>query len=564
MSAIVDAVGAIIIVLDGNGRPIRFNAACAEISGYSLAELAAFQSLDVLVPPDDQGRVQRAVGSLVPGQAIRLENDWLRKDGTRRHIAWSNTAVAAENSDVRYTIASGVDITDRKRLEEELAHQALHDPLTGLPNRRLLMDRLEQALRSRGRRRVALLFLDLDDFKAVNDSFAHAAGDRVLVEVAARLRACLRDGDTVARVGGDEFAILVESMSHPSEAQQLADRIGHALAVPFSVERHDISIRASLGIATNSEGDADADSLIANADVAMYWAKRAGTTRSALFRPEMHAAVRDRRELEAALREALDRREFTLDFQPIVNLATGGMVGAEALLRWYRPGQGQLPPLEFLPAAEQTGLIVPIGAWVIDEACRQLREWRDHLGTSAPAWVTVNVSSRQFQDPGLVDHVKAAIERQSLAPGDVVLEVTESLVMEDAEATIERLDALRSLGVRLAIDDFGTGYSSLSYLHRLPVQIVKIDKSFVDNITTDPKRTDFVRTIVALCHSLGFQTIGEGVETDAQAADLRQVGCDLVQGYRFARPLAPPDFAQWAVLNALADGSMASSAWGVA
>jgi diguanylate cyclase (GGDEF)-like protein/PAS domain S-box-containing protein len=558
VSAIVESVGAMVIVVDGDGQLVRFNAACSDVSGYTRAELEALGTMDFLVPPEDLEGVRETIAGLIPGQEVRLENDWIRRDGSRRHIAWSNTAVADDFGNVRYSIATGVDITDRKRLEKELAHQALHDHLTGLPNRRLLRDRLEQALRARSPGTVALLFLDLDDFKAVNDSLAHAAGDQVLVEVAERLRGCLRADDTVARVGGDEFAILVPSLAVDAEAQELADRVAAVLSAPFRVERREVAIQASIGIATTSDGALDADLLLGNADVAMYWAKRQGRARSAFFRPEMHAAVRERRDLEAALRDALERDEFLLDFQPILDLGTRRLVGAEALLRWRRPGYGLLAPAEFLSAAEQTGLIVPVGSWVIDEACRQLRVWRDVLGAEAPDWVSVNVSARQFQDVTLLDHVQQAIERSSLAASDLVLEVTESLVMEDAEMTIRRLEALRALGVTLAIDDFGTGYSALSYLDRLPVHIVKIDQSFVAE-GLDPKRGAFIRTIVSLCESLGLRTIAEGVETEAQAAELERVGCGLGQGYWFARPLAAGAFSRWVAARTRLDGMPAGA-----
>jgi len=547
ISAILDSVGAIVIVTDARGGLVRFNAACAQISGYSASELEARGSLDFLVPLADRLAVQRTIAGLRPGEAVRLENDWLCKDGTRRHIAWSNTAVPDDHGVVRYTIATGIDITDRQQLEDRLAHQALHDPLTGLPNRRLLMDRLEMAVRSRRGGSVALLFLDLDDFKAVNDSFGHAAGDGVLVELGSRLTGCLRLGDTAARVGGDEFAVLVEGMADISEAQAMADRIRAALAPPVSVEDREISVQASIGIATNSQGLRDADALLRNADVAMYWAKREGRAKSAVYRPEMHAVVRERRVLEALLREALERRGFTLEFQPIVDLRTGTMAGAEALIRWHHPAQGPLASADFLLAAEQTGLIVPIGRWVLDEACGQLTRWRAALGSSAPGWVSVNVSARQFQDPSLVGDVERAIRDHGLRPSDLILELTENLVIEDAEGTIERLETLRALGVRLAIDDFGTGYSSLSYLHRLPVEIVKIDRSFVTDMDGSPKRSAFVHAIVALAGSLGLRTIAEGIETEAQARSLRALGCELGQGYEFSRPLAPADFARRAL-----------------
>jgi len=543
ISAILDTVGALVIVVDPEGRVIRLNGACEEVSGYSAVELSAHPSLDFLVPPEDLARVHAAVSCLGAGnQSVSIENDWLHKDGTRRHIAFTNTVVLGQGGSIKYTIATGVDITARKRLEEQLAHQALHDVLTGLPNRALFLDRAQRALISdRDPTNVALLFLDLDDFKQVNDTYGHVVGDRVLAELGARLAACIRPSDTAARMGGDEFAVLLDGAIGALTTQEIAQRIATTLAEPIVIEAHEIVVRVSIGIASAEAGSAGAASeeavaLLGRADIAMYWAKSEGKGRSEHFVPRMQHLRSERLEAEARLERAVREQQFVLHYQPIVDLASGELVGLEALLRWQDPERGLLSPAHAIPLAEETGLIVPIGRWVLQEACRQARQWRRPDGR-AP-WISVNLSARQFQETSLVADVKDALAAGGLRARDLVLEITESSLMQDSEATIDRLDRLKGLGIRLAVDDFGTGYSSLDYLRRFPVDILKIDRSFVTGVDGGVKESTLCRAILALGNSLGLQTLAEGIETTGQLGALRTLGCDLGQGFLFARPLA--------------------------
>jgi diguanylate cyclase (GGDEF)-like protein len=413
-----------------------------------------------------------------------------------------------------------------------IRHQAQHDALTGLPNRILFVERVEQAMRAGGDQ--AVLFVDLDDFKRVNDSLGHAAGDELLVAVARRLRASLRDTDTAARLGGDEFAVLVHD-GGVELASKVASRIIAALREPVEVSGTRMPVQASVGIATALQ-QRDTDALLRNADVAMYAAKEGGKGRFAVFEPAMHDRLRDRVGLEADLRRALERGELVLAYQPLVSLADGGVVGAEALVRWQHPTRGLLSPAAFLPVAEESGLILPLGRWVLREACRQVGQWTSgHGGRRLP--ISVNLSAHQLHHPGLVDEVVGALADTGLDPGALVLEVTESAVLRDHEVVAARLGALRARGVRIALDDFGTGYSSLSHLLYLPVDQLKIDRSFV--------RADdaIVAAILQLGQRLGLEVVAEGVETQAQAERLLALGCQLVQGYHFGRPQPAADFA---------------------
>ncbi|MBA2253532.1 MAG: EAL domain-containing protein [Chloroflexi bacterium] len=537
IAAVLDTVGAVVIVCDENGRVVRFNEACAEVSGYSAAELRGLTSFDFLVPPEDLDGVRAKLAALSGEQAaLAHENDWIRKDGTRRRLSWTNTAVLDARGTARYTIATGVDITERKRLEEQLAHRALHDPLTGLPNRTLLMDRVGQALtRGRSSNLVGLLFLDVDDFKSINDTLGHATGDRVLREVAARLKTCIRPQDTAARIGGDEFAVLLATLDGEGDAMVVADRIAASLAIPIEVESGDLHVTASIGVATSADEVDGAEMLLRSADLAMYWVKSHGPGRSTVFQPTMFKAAVERRAMESGLRAALDQDEFVVHYQPVVDLTTTARVGAEALLRWRHPERGLLLPGDFLVLAEETGHIIPAGRYVLETACRQARRWQ-RPGSSL-GWVSVNLSARQFQHHGLVEDVERALHDADLAPDRLILEVTESLLMHDTPDTLDKLRGLKDLGVQIAVDDFGTGYSSLSYLRQFPVDILKIDRSFVAGVATDPKQSAFVRAIVALGQSLDLRMVAEGVETARQRDELRRIGCEEAQGYFFAEPM---------------------------
>jgi diguanylate cyclase (GGDEF)-like protein len=414
--------------------------------------------------------------------------------------------------------------------------QAFNDSLTGLPNRALLLDRMELTLAraERDGRDVTVLFLDLDGFKPINDSLGHLTGDRLLIEVARRLKECVGRTDTAARLGGDEFAILLADLDDPARAVDVAARVIAALEPPFTLLGREVFARASIGIASGREPPED---LLRNADVAMYRAKREGGDRYRVFEPAMHAAVVDRLELEADLRRALARDELVLHFQPIVDLDTGRLEGTEALVRWNHPTRGLVPPLEFVPLAEETGLIVSLDRWVMAEACRHAARWVERFGPAAPAWVSVNLSGRHLLDGSFEEDVVRALRATGLDPRRLTLEITETVLVQDVAAAIDQLHRLKALGVRLAIDDFGTGYSSLRYVGRFPADFLKIAKPFVDGVHDDDKDAALVRTIVTLGRSLGMEPIAEGVERLPQLERLRELGSAYGQGYLFARPL---------------------------
>ncbi|HET7677681.1 MAG TPA: EAL domain-containing protein [Candidatus Limnocylindrales bacterium] len=505
----------------------------AAVVGVDLAEL---------VVPDDSGGLRDLLLSMRRGSGpARTEFRIRRADGSIGHFEAYCTNLLGDPS-VHGIVLNARDVSERKELEEQLSHQAFHDPLTDLPNRALFKDRVQHAL-DRGRRDgtgVAALFIDLDNFKTVNDSLGHEAGDRLLVGVAARLRRVLRTSDTAARLGGDEFGLLLEEIE-ASTAERAALRIRDALADPFLIDGQEVFTSASIGIAVAGPGAEDVDGLLRSADIAMYRAKQAGVGHFRKFEPAMHAAARDRLELDADLRRALERGELHVEYQPIVSVRQRQIVGAEALLRWHHPRRGEVSPNEIIPLAEQTGLIVPIGRHVLEVACRQAVAW-DALGPPRLGSVSVNVSGRQLQDARFVRDVAAALDDAGLGPERLVLEITEGALVQDTEATLARLGQLKELGVRLAIDDFGTGYSSLSYLRAFPIDLLKVDRSFIAPVRSGRDAFALAQAIVRLARSLGLATVAEGVESLDQADALTAIGCDFAQGYHFGRPSSAVDF----------------------
>jgi diguanylate cyclase (GGDEF)-like protein/PAS domain S-box-containing protein len=451
-----------------------------------------------------------------------------------------------EHDEIVEAIGVATDVTDRWKIEQELrASQdqyrslAFHDALTGLPNRTLFGDRLEQALRraARDQRLVAVLFLDLDNFKVVNDSLGHHVGDDLLVQVAQRITSCLRAEDTAARLGGDELAVLIGDIHDEADAQGVADRLADALRAPFRIAGRDVVVTASIGVAISGPDRADRDTLLQAADLAMYQAKANGRARYELFDPSMAAEAGDRLELEMFLRDAIEREELSVVYQPIVSLVTGRICAVEALLRWDHPERGPIGPARFIPIAEETGLIESIGQWVLRAACRAAVTWPRQ--GSEPLAVSVNVSPRQLRDPGFVGEVREVLATTGLPASQLELEVTESAVMNDPDEARERLEQLQRVGVSLAIDDFGTGYSSLGQLRHFPFDSLKVDRSFMRGLGQDQTNAAIVSGVIALARNLGLAVVGEGIETRAQLEQLQRLGCDRGQGYYLARPLSP-------------------------
>ncbi len=474
------------------------------------------------------------------GEAVTTEFHVTRPDGAER---WVETALrVVDRAGASELVAVTRDVTARKRAEAELAHQALHDTLTGLPNRALFQDRLEQALR-RARRRergVAVLFVDLDRFKLINDSFGHAAGDRLLCDVAARLRAELRPEDTIARFGGDELTILCEDVAGEAGVRSIANRIAALFDEPFLVEDSEAFLQASIGIALADE-TTEPENLIRDADAAMYRAKDAGRGRIEVFDEDMRRDARARVATESALRRAIERDELRLHVQPVIELASGAIQGFEGLVRWQHPERGLVPPGEFIPLAEETGLIVPIGNWVVREVCRTLRRWHEELGTD---WVqcSVNLSVRHLNKPDLVATVRDALAESGVPGHRLILEITESAVMENPAGTLETLRALKALGARMALDDFGTGYSSLARLHEFPFDILKVDRSFVAKLGDDQEGASIAGAIISLSRALGLGTCAEGIEDEAQLRAVARLGATHAQGFHIGRPAPPSTF----------------------
>ena len=526
----VDAQGTIDYVSPSVERLLR--SPSNRLLGTPLADLAHPEDVAEL-----GALITRAMAT--PGQRVSGEWRIRQSDGT-----WLPVETVASSGtgdfDTTGVVLNTRDLQERKALEQKLTFQAFHDPLTRLANRSLFRERVEHALDRRSVTDTAVLFIDLDNFKTINDSLGHAAGDHVLVETAHRVRSTLRAEDTAARLGGDEFAVLLED-AEVTAAARVAERIRAALGTPFWVLGQEVYVSASIGIAVREVGDT-AGELLRNADVAMYTAKTKGKARFEIFEPAMHDAVVARLGMEAELRRAIARGEFVVHYQPIVKLESGEIIGAEALVRWQHPTRGLVPPLEFIPLAEETGLIVPLGGWVLRQACRQLAEWQRLRGGGEPFVMNVNLSSRQLVRDAIADEVAAAVDESGIRASWLVLEVTETVLMADPVAAAAALGHIRDLGVRVALDDFGSGYSSLSHLRRFPIDIVKIDKSFVDDVAHEGVESAIARGIIELGRAMQIQTVAEGIEADEQAEMLRSLGCELGQGFFFAKPLGAEDW----------------------
>jgi diguanylate cyclase (GGDEF)-like protein/PAS domain S-box-containing protein len=537
IAALVRNASDAIAVVDPDSTISYASPSSASVLGATPDELCSSRFTDLLHPDDIAHFLQVLTTTSRNGEQqinVRVRRpggDQIHAEGVIRNLV--------DDPTVAGLVVTIRDVTERRMLEEQLTHQALHDSLTGLANRRLFADRLAHALERRADRMEpqAVLFVDLDDFKTVNDSLGHGAGDAVLAEIGSRIGSLLRLGDTVARVGGDEFAMLLEGASL-EEAQRAADRIIEAIARPMSLESVAVQITASVGISLAIPGEVTADEALRNADLAMYWAKESGKATTAVYESRLHTEALERLQLRADLQLALRSDQLVLHYQPEIDLVTGAVIGVEALVRWQHPTRGLLPPISFVPMAEETRLITSLDQWVLMTACRTAAA----LQADAPGLaMSVNISVAYLDHPDLVPTVARELRENKLEPGRLVLEITESALLRDFESVVPRLAALRAMGVRIAIDDFGTGYSSLAYLSNLDVDILKIDKSFVDRVILDSQDAAITEAIISMGRSLELQTIAEGVEDAGQADWLRDAGCAVGQGYVWSRPIPLDD-----------------------
>jgi PAS domain S-box-containing protein len=554
-----------IALVDVSGKRLYNSPAYQKVLGYTPEELSATSAFEQIHPDDREKVIQAAKEARECGSGKTLEYRIRHRDGNWRVLESTASVIRNRSGQVEKLVIVNRDITERKRAEDQLAHNALHDALTQLPNRTLFLDRLQHAFERQRRNpefRFAVLFADIDGFKIFNDTMGHMVGDLLLVEIGRRLAKCLRLEDTVARplnegpetevqgnevlarLGGDEFTILVGSIQEPSDAMRVARRIQEALQPPFTIQGREVFTSASIGIALSTTPHEKAEELLRDADIAMYRAKTLGRSRSEFFDQDMHAKAVNRLNLETDLRRALEEEEFRIHYQPIVLLSTGRVSGFEALVRWQRSPGTMIFPDDFIGAAEATGIVVPLGKWILRGACRQLRTWQSQYPGSAPLSVTVNVSPKQFADPDLVSDIEEALRETGIDPGSLHLEITENLVMTDPARTVTVLSQLKKMGISISIDDFGTGHSSLSRLRGIPVDVLKIDRSFIANIDTDPEAREVVRLIVELAHLVNLQVVAEGVENAIQRNVLRNLGCEFAQGYFFSRPVAHEEAAR--------------------
>jgi diguanylate cyclase (GGDEF)-like protein/PAS domain S-box-containing protein len=533
-----------ITVLAADGAVLYTSPSTEGLLGYDPATMVAMPVFE-LVHPDDLKRAAVILGDLLSSSEVSepIEMRVMHADGTYRWIE------CVANNLLDDPVVNGIvvnvrDVTERRRAQDELARQAMCDSLTGLPNRALLLDRLASAL-ARGARTetlTAVLFLDLDHFKLVNDSLGHALGDQLLVTVAERLEQVLRRGDTAARLGGDEFVLCCEEVGSEEEVAEIADRVAAVLAEPVLLDNHELTVTASIGITCASNGARKPEELLRDSDVAMYRAKERGRARAEVFQPSMRTRARARLEQQLDVRRALASGQFRMNYQPVVSLVDGRLVGAEALVRWAHPRRGLVLPGEFIPAAEETGLIEPLGSWVLAESIAEAAAWnRDRRD---PIGVSVNLSARQLVGGTLPDLIATTLELHGLEPASLCLEITEGILMEEPEHVVGVLQELSALGVHLAIDDFGTGYSSLAYLKRFPTDILKVDRAFVDGIEHQGENRAIVTAVLALGTGLGMTVVAEGVETKAQSEALQELGCAVGQGFYFSTPVPPETFAE--------------------
>ena len=545
-----------IALVDCDGHRLYNSPAYQKVLGYSPEDLKTTSSIEQIHPDDRQRVLQAAEKARLSGQGERVEYRIRHKDGSWRTLESTASAIRNAKGQTDKLVIVNRDITERKRAEELLAHNAFHDALTNLPNRALFLDRLQHALTLSKRHanyKFAVLLIDVDEFKIVNDSLGHSAGDELLIKIGQRLKDAVRRADTVsrprsngvpdkpsnddtlARLGGDEFTILLDDIRDPIEAVRVAERVQAELATPFAVNQQEIVISASIGIASSTSPHTQAEDLLRDADIAMYRAKQAGKARCEVSDPAMHANAVKRLRLETDLRKALEQGEFRVHYQPIVSLQTGKITGFEALTRWQRP-EGILSPIAFIAVAEEIGLIIPMNRQLLREACQHLLSWQSEFPSSPPLTMSVNVTSKEFAQPDLASEIAKTLQQVGLDPACLQLEIVETIAMGDAEKSGQVLAQLKALGVRLSIDDFGTGYSSLSRLRRIPVDTLKIDRAFISHMDSDPESREIVRIIIMLAHNLGLKVVAEGTETEEHVNLLKQLNCEMAQGYYFSRP----------------------------
>lgn len=526
-----------------DGAFIDANPAFADIIGCTVPEVLRLSYWQI-TPPEYAQREQQQLESLrITGRYGPYDKEYIHKSGKRVPVRLTGRVV--ERNGEQFIWSSVEDITQHTAAKEQINFLAFHDALTGLPNRTLVQDRMEQAIAraEREHKKVALLFLDLDNFKAINDSLGHTVGDGLLKAIAKRLSRCLRDTDTISRQGGDEFIIILPELAETETIASALNKVMDNVLEPFSIDGNELSTTASIGIAIYPDDGRDFDNLLKNADIAMYQAKDAGRNSYRFFDQKMHADAQSKLSMTNGLRRALDRHELLLHYQPLIDVATGTIVGAEALIRWQHPEKGLIPPMSFIPLAEDSGLIVPIGNWVLHEACRQMVEWQ--LAGARDLLIAVNLSAVQFVRGNLEQSVTSALEMSGINPWQLELELTESILIDNTENNLDAVHRLKALGVKLSIDDFGTGYSSLSYLKQFAVDKLKIDRSFIRNLTTDPENAAIVRAIIQMAKSLGLKTIAEGVEDEHMLDRLRLFHCEEAQGFYFARPMGQNEFTAY-------------------
>ncbi|MDD5330711.1 MAG: EAL domain-containing protein [Sulfuricella sp.] len=542
LSSTIEQAGDSVMIANSQSVIEYVNPAFVALSGYSEEEAIGRKSGLLSSGLMGEGFYREMWGKLLAGEVFRGEMINRKKNGELYYEDKTITPIRNARGEVGYYVSTGRDVSERKNYVSQLEHQANYDTLTELPNRNLLQDRLGQALTYARRHasELAVMFIDLDYFKNINDSLGHDVGDLLLKQVAARLAGCVREGDTVARQGGDEFVVILSDIAAAEDVTAVTRKILKTFADPFAIGGHELYITCSIGIALYPKDGQDTPTLLKNADAALYRAKEQGRNNSQFYTAEMNVKALERLVLENNLRHALERGEFMVYYQPQVDLRTGQINGMEALVRWRHPELGMVPPAKFIPVAEESGLILPLGEWVLRTACAQNKAWQD--AGLRPVCVAVNLSARQFKHQDLVALVAGILQETGLDPALLELELTEGLLMQNVEATIDTLTRFKAMGVKSSIDDFGTGYSSLSYLKRFPIDTLKIDQSFVCNITTDPDDAAIAKTIISMAHEMRLRVIAEGVETEEQRSFLRLRHCDEMQGFFFSRPVSSADF----------------------